>query len=99
MANDGGPFWSRIARSEQTLLIGLGVVIGIVTAYGAIFCRWGIDVIRRLAFGSAGDITDLASAAGTPWWLVLLLPAAGGGWWPPWCCAGRPRRAVTAFPR
>lgn len=78
MATEGTPFWSRIARSEQTLLIGLGVVIGIVTAYGAIFCRWGIDVIHRLAFGSTGDITELASAAGTPWWLVLLLPAAGG---------------------
>ena len=49
MATEGRPFWSRIARSEQTLLIGLGVVIGVVTAYGAIFCRWGIDVIRRLA--------------------------------------------------
>lgn len=66
----------RVVGHEPTLLILLGLLVGLVTGYGAIACRLGIDVIRRLAFGHPGDIAVLARDA-TPL-LVLLLPALGG---------------------
>ena len=66
----------NIASNEPTLLIFLGLVLGVITGYGAVGCRAGINAIREFAFGSGGDITDLARQASP--WLVLLLPAIGG---------------------
>ncbi len=58
-------------------MIGLGVLIGLATGYGAIACRWAIDALRELIFGRAGDISDLVTESGTPL-LTLVLPAIGG---------------------
>ncbi len=70
----------RVWGSESALLILLGVALGVATGYGAVLCRWGIDAIRRLAYGAAGDITLLAGDAvqGRNFLVVLLLPAIGG---------------------
>jgi CIC family chloride channel protein len=69
-------FFRRVVGHEPTILILFGLLVGIVTGYGAIACRLGIDLIRTLAFGSPGDIAVLARAAHPL--LVLLLPALGG---------------------
>ena len=66
----------RIWGNEAALLILIGLVVGVGTGYGAVFCRAGIDLIRRIAFGETGEITELAKDA--PALLVLLLPAIGG---------------------
>jgi len=68
--------YRRFIGNEPAMLIAMGALVGIVTGYGAIACRAGIDAIRRLAFGQPGDITHLAGSA--PQLLVLLLPAVGG---------------------
>jgi CIC family chloride channel protein len=69
-------FFKRVIGHEPTVLIVFGLVVGLVTGYGAIVCRLGIDVIHRLAFGVTGDIELLARTASPL--LVLLLPAVGG---------------------
>jgi len=69
-------FLRRVVGHEPTVLILLGLLVGIVTGYGAIACRLGIELIRKIAFGHVGDITVLARDA--PALLVLLLPAVGG---------------------
>jgi CIC family chloride channel protein len=66
----------RVVGHEPTVLLILGLIVGLATGYGAILCRLGIEAIRRLAFGRAGDITVLAREAAPL--LVLLLPALGG---------------------
>lgn len=70
----------KIWGNESALLILLGMLLGIATGLGAVFCRWGIDAIRNLAFGTTGDITVLAGQAvdSGQALLVLLLPAVGG---------------------
>jgi len=69
-------FFRRVIGHEPTVLIFFGLLVGLVTGYGAIVCRLGIDVIRHLAFGQTGDIGVLARGASPI--LVLLLPAIGG---------------------
>ncbi|HEX5139017.1 MAG TPA: chloride channel protein [Planctomycetota bacterium] len=69
-------FLRRVAGHEPTVLLVLGLLVGLVTGYGAIICRLGIDAIRTLAFGRTGDIAVLAQHAAPL--LVLLLPAIGG---------------------
>jgi len=68
----------RVIANEPTMMILVGLFLGVATGYGAIACRVGIDAIRRLAFGATGDITDLAADPTTPALVVLLLPAIGG---------------------
>jgi len=66
----------RVAGHEPTVLLLLGLFVGLVTGYGAIACRLGIEGIRRLAFGRTGEITVLAQDAAPL--LMLLLPTIGG---------------------
>ncbi|MCE2509944.1 MAG: chloride channel protein [Alphaproteobacteria bacterium] len=68
---------TRLTRNDQVVLSILAVVIGAVTAVGAIGFRELIHFFHRLFFqagpNSLGDV-----AAGLPWWQVLLVPTLGG---------------------
>ena len=68
---------SRLTRNDQVVLSILAVVIGAVTAVGAIGFRELIHLFHRVLFGAAPDSLS-AAAAGLHWWQVLLVPTLGG---------------------
>ncbi len=68
---------SRLTRNDQVVLSILAVVIGAVTAVGAIGFRELIHFFHRVFFGAGPDSLS-AAAAGLHWWQVLLVPTLGG---------------------
>ncbi len=68
---------NRLTRNDQVVLSILAVVIGAVTAVGAIGFRELIHFLHRVLFGAGPDSLG-ATAAGLAWWQVLLVPTLGG---------------------
>ena len=67
----------RVVRNDQFVIVGLSIIVGCLSAFGAIAFREAIDIVQWLAFGYA-DV-DLAShVAGMPWWQVVAVPTLGG---------------------
>ncbi len=75
-----GPLYHRVLRTirnEHTLLFGLALGLGAVSAYGALLFRYVVDLVHVVGFGIVSDqflnaVSDLA------WWRVLLVPSLGG---------------------
>ena len=66
-----------VVRNDQFILVGLSIVIGCLSALGAIAFREMIDAVQWVAFGYGG--VGLAShAAGLPWWYLIAIPVLGG---------------------
>ncbi|MGB1547100.1 MAG: chloride channel protein [Alphaproteobacteria bacterium] len=68
---------TRLTRNDHVVLSTLAVVIGAVTAVGAIGFRELIHFFHRILFQAGPDSLGNV-AAGLPWWQVLLVPALGG---------------------
>ena len=62
-------------RQSLTLLV-FSVVIGLLSAGGALLFRTLIEFFQFLFWATGPDFTDKISH--TPWYLILLIPTAGG---------------------
>ncbi|MCP4329414.1 MAG: CBS domain-containing protein [Alphaproteobacteria bacterium] len=67
----------RLGRHDDTRLLILAVVVGVVSSYAAILFWELFDAIRELTFGTPSEIA-LVDSTTTPWWLILLVPSVGG---------------------
>jgi CIC family chloride channel protein len=65
-----------LKNNEQAVLAVLATLVGLAGGFGAIGFRALIDLIQHLAYGSEGDLLELALS--TPWYLRVWVPAAGG---------------------
>ncbi len=71
--------------SEQTTLLFVGSLVGVLLAFGALAFGGLVDLVSRLTFGSpegrfsvAPQEEILHSVLSQPWWWALLAPALGG---------------------
>ena len=67
-----------VLRNEQLVLLVLAVVVGAVSAYGAIAFRYLYLFFHGIALGSLNEATLAEHAATLPWWQVIGVPTAGG---------------------
>ncbi len=65
-----------LSQNEQTQLIVLSVVIGLLTGFAAVGFRELVDLTTRLFW--RGTESPAAIVADLAWWRILLLPAGGG---------------------
>ena len=69
--------WLRYFRqSDQTLLLSLSVVVGVLAGLSAVGFRELVHLFTQVIWRGTGS--PLEAAQIVPWWFVLLIPAAGG---------------------
>ncbi len=68
---------AKLTRSAHTHLLALAVIVGVISAVGAILFWALFDFVRGLAFGMGAEI-ELLDPSVVPWWLFLLVPTGGG---------------------
>jgi len=66
----------NIKIEEHTFMVIIGVVIGVLGGFGAIFFRFAIKFFQGIFFGSFHYSLEYANTL--PWYIKLLAPAAGG---------------------
>ncbi len=65
-------------RSEQSLLLLLAVVFGVVVGYGVIGFRFLISLFQLVFYGSGSQEYFTTLVGSLPAWQVLLAPTVGG---------------------
>jgi CIC family chloride channel protein len=65
-----------LLSDEHTVVVLLGIIVGIAGGYGAVGFRHLIDFIQSLAYGSPSELLGVVGSI--PWHLRILIPAAGG---------------------
>jgi len=68
-------WWIKNLGGEYVFLVLLATMIGVVGGYGAVFFRWLIGLVNRIAFPRG---TGLSQLSATPWYGIVLPPAIGG---------------------
>jgi len=68
---------ARFSRHEDTRLLVLAVVVGIVSALAAVLFWAAFDIVRGLTFGTRAEAVLLNTSV-ISWWLFLVVPTAGG---------------------
>jgi len=66
----------RLRLNENTAIIVIASIIGIIGGFGAVGFRRLIEYIQTLTIGNHDNI--LATVMGLPWYYKLLLPTIGG---------------------
>jgi len=61
---------------EHTIMVVLGVAVGVAGGYGAVGFRHLIDFIQSVAYGSPSELLDVVQSI--PWYLRIIIPAVGG---------------------
>lgn len=65
-----------LISDEHTVMVLLGIVVGVAGGYGAVGFRHLINFIQSIAYGSPSELLDVVVEV--PWHLRILIPAAGG---------------------
>lgn len=65
-----------LVSDEHTVMVLLGIVVGVAGGYGAVGFRYLINFIQTVAYGSPSELLDVVVTI--PWHLRILIPAAGG---------------------
>ena len=65
-----------LLSDEHTVMVLLGIVVGVAGGYGAVGFRHLINFIQSIAYGSPSELLDVVGSI--PWHLRILIPAAGG---------------------
>jgi CIC family chloride channel protein len=68
---------ARFSRHEDTRLLILAVIVGIISALAAVLFWALFDTVRGLTFGTRTEAV-LLNPSIIPWWLFLAVPAGGG---------------------
>ena len=65
-----------LLSDEHTVMVLLGIVVGVAGGYGAVGFRYLINFIQSVAYGSPSELLDIVGSIAWP--MRLLVPAAGG---------------------
>ena len=65
-----------LLSDEHTIMVLLGIIVGVVGGYGAVGFRYLINFIQSIAYGSSDELLGIIETV--PWHLRILIPAIGG---------------------
>ena len=72
--------WHQTLRSllsdEHTIMVLLGIFVGVAGGYGAVGFRYLINFIQSIAYGSSAELLDVIESI--PWYMRIAIPAIGG---------------------
>ena len=65
-----------LLSDEHTILVLLGIIVGVAGGYGAVGFRYLINFIQSIAYGSSAELLDVIESI--PWYMRVAIPAIGG---------------------
>ena len=65
-----------LLSDEHTIMVVLGIMVGVAGGYGAVGFRYLINFIQSLAYGSPAELLDVVRSI--PWYMRIAIPAIGG---------------------
>ncbi len=72
--------WHETLRTllsdEHTIMVLLGIVVGVAGGYGAVGFRYLINFIQSIAYGSSAELLEVIESV--PWYMRIAIPAIGG---------------------
>ena len=66
----------RLLSDEHTIMIVLGIIVGVAGGYVAIGFRYLIGFFQTISYGSAAELLDVVQSV--PWYFRIAIPALGG---------------------
>jgi CIC family chloride channel protein len=65
-----------LLSDEHTIMVLLGIVVGVAGGYGAVGFRYLINFIQSIAYGSSAELLEVIESV--PWYMRVAIPAIGG---------------------
>ena len=65
-----------LLSDEHTIMVVLGILVGVAGGYGAVGFRYLINFIQSIAYGSSAELLDVVQSI--PWHMRIAIPAIGG---------------------
>ncbi len=65
-----------LLSDEHTIMVVLGIVVGVAGGYGAVGFRYLINFIQSIAYGSSDELLGVIRSI--PWYMRIAIPAIGG---------------------
>jgi CIC family chloride channel protein len=65
-----------LLSDEHTIMVVLGIMVGVAGGYGAVGFRYLINFIQSIAYGSSDELLDVIRSI--PWYMRVAIPAIGG---------------------
>ena len=65
-----------LLSDEHTIMVLLGIVVGVAGGYGAVGFRHLINFIQSIAYGSSAELLEVIESV--PWHMRIAIPAIGG---------------------
>lgn len=78
-SSKSNPFQASIRfllSDEHTIMVAMGILVGVAGGYGAVGFRYLIDFIQSIAYGSSAELLDVVISL--PWHMRIVIPAIGG---------------------
>ena len=65
-----------LLSDEHTIMVVMGILVGVAGGYGAVGFRYLINFIQSIAYGSSAELLDVVQSI--PWHMRIAIPAIGG---------------------
>jgi CIC family chloride channel protein len=67
---------TTLLSDEHTIMVLLGIIVGVAGGYGAVGFRYLINFIQSIAYGSSAELLEVIESV--PWYMRVAIPAIGG---------------------
>ncbi len=65
-----------LLSDEHTIMVVLGIMVGVAGGYGAVGFRYLINFIQSISYGSSDELLGVIRSV--PWYMRIAIPAIGG---------------------